>query len=152
MADVQLQVDEAFAGEVSESDLAQAVAAALEREGQPDAEVTVVVTDDETVADLNRRFRGMEGPTDVLSFSAVEPAPGFVAPPDAPPYLGDIVIALPFTRLQAAALDRTLRDELRLLAVHGTLHLLGYDHDEPADEAAMWALQDQILEGLTPEE
>jgi probable rRNA maturation factor len=64
-------------------------------------------------------------------------------------YLGDIVIALPFTRRQAAALNRPLIDELRLLAVHGALHLLGYDHAEPGEEAIMWAKQDAILAGLT---
>ena len=63
-------------------------------------------------------------------------------------YLGDIVIALPFTRRQAAALNRPLIDELRLLAVHGVLHLLGYDHAEPEEEAVMWAKQDAILAGL----
>jgi probable rRNA maturation factor len=146
---VEVQVDESFAPEVSEEELASAVAAALARGGQADAEVTVVLTDDEAVADLNLRFRGIEGPTDVLSFSAAEPAPGFVMAPEAPPYLGDIVIALPFARRQAADLGRPLRDELRLLAVHGALHLLGYDHAEPAEEAAMWARQDEILAGLT---
>ena len=60
-------------------------------------------------------------------------------------YLGDILIALPFTRRQAAELNRPLAAELRLLTVHGVLHLLGYDHAEEAEEAAMWAKQDAIL-------
>lgn len=63
-------------------------------------------------------------------------------------YLGDIIIALPYTRRQAATLGRRLRDELRLLTVHGVLHLLGYDHAEPDEEASMWARQDAILAQL----
>jgi len=63
--------------------------------------------------------------------------------------LGDIVIALPFTRRQAADSGRELRDELRLLAVHGTLHLLGYDHDNAKQETAMRARQDAILSRLS---
>jgi probable rRNA maturation factor len=84
----------------------------------------------------------------VLSFSAIEPAPGFVVAPDAAPYLGDIVIAVPYSRRQAAALGRSLDDELRLLVVHGVLHLLGYDHASPEEEARMWARQDEILAEL----
>jgi probable rRNA maturation factor len=60
-------------------------------------------------------------------------------------YLGDILIALPYVRRQAAGLGRELKSELRLLAVHGTLHLLGYGHAEPEEEAIMWARQDAIL-------
>ncbi len=148
MTHVDVQVDDEYQAEVAADDLTRAVAVALDREGQPNAEVTVVVTSDEAVAELNRQFRNVAGPTDVLSFSAVEPAPGFVAAPDAPAYLGDIIIAFPFTRHQAAEANRPLRDELRLLAVHGTLHLLGYDHSEPDDETRMWARQDEILAGL----
>jgi probable rRNA maturation factor len=63
-------------------------------------------------------------------------------------YLGDIVIACPYAARQAAALDRTLREELRLLVVHGVLHLLGYDHASAEEEAAMWARQRAILARL----
>jgi probable rRNA maturation factor len=77
----------------------------------------------------------------------MEPAPGFVAAPEALSYLGDIVIAVPYSQRQAQELGRSLRDELRLLIVHGVLHLLGYDHATPDDEARMWARQDEILAG-----
>lgn len=142
---ISVQVDDAFATEVDAADLTAVIAAALADEGQEEAEVTLVVTDDAVVAALNERYRGVAGPTDVLSFSAREPAAGFVSAPGADAYLGDIIIALPFTRQQAAALGRPLAAELRLLAVHGVLHLLGYDHADPAQEAAMWARQDAIL-------
>lgn len=145
---IVVQVDEEFAAEVDAADLARAVAAALLAEDESAGEVTVVVTSDEAVAELNQQYRGVAGATDVLSFPAQDPTPGFVSAPEMAAYLGDIIIALPFTQRQAAALSRPLRDELRLLAVHGTLHLLDYDHAEPEEEAAMWARQDAILSSL----
>lgn len=145
---VDVQVDEIYTAEVDVADLSRAVVATLQAEGQGAAAVTVVVTSDEAVRALNRHYRGVDAPTDVLSFAAQESTPGFVAAPGAAVYLGDIVIALPFTRRQAAAAGQTLADELRLLAVHGTLHLLGYDHAEPGEKAVMWARQDAILAKL----
>jgi probable rRNA maturation factor len=146
---ISVQVDGFFGADVDPADLAQAVAATLAAEGRADGEVSVVVTSDEALAKLNQQFRGIAEPTDVLSFAAQEPAPGFVSAPEAAAYLGDVLIALPFTRRQADALGRNLADELRLLAVHGTLHLLGYDHAEPDEERTMWARQDEILAGLS---
>jgi len=143
-----VQVDDLFAAEVDAAGIARAVGATLTAEGHPDSEVSVVVTTDEVLAGLNQLYRGGAGPTDVLSFSAQEPAPGFVSAPEAAAYLGDILIALPFTRRQAAELGQNLADELRLLAVHGCLHLLGYDHVDPDEEARMWVRQDEILAGL----
>jgi probable rRNA maturation factor len=143
-----VEVDEPYATELDARDIVRAITATLLTESRPDGEVTLLITDDEAVAAYNQQYRGVEGPTDVLSFAAQEPTPGFVTAPEMACYLGDIVIALPFTRRQAAALNRPLIDELRLLAVHGTLHLLGYDHAEPEEEAIMWAKQDAILAGL----
>ena len=144
---IVVQVDEAYEGEVDAADLVAAVVAALEAEEQS-GEVTVVVTTDEAVAELNQQYRDTEGPTDVLSFPAQDPTPGFVTAPEMDAYLGDIIIALPYTRRQAERVGKPLRDELRLLAIHGALHLLGYDHAEPEEEAAMWARQDAILARL----
>lgn len=144
---IVVQVDDEFADRVDPADLMAAVSATLEAEARP-GEVTVVITTDEVVAELNLQYRDTEGPTDVLSFPAQDPTPGFVSAPEMAAYHGDIMIALPFTERQAAALDRPLRDELRLLVVHGTLHLLGYDHAEPEEEAQMWARQDEVLARL----
>jgi probable rRNA maturation factor len=146
--EISVEVDEIYAAEVNADDIARAIAATLAAEDRPEGEVTLVITSDEEVAGYNQQYRGVEGPTDVLSFAAQEPTPGFVSAPEMANYLGDIIIALPFTRRQAAALSRPLADELRLLAVHGTLHLLGYDHAEPEEEALMWARQDAILAAL----
>lgn len=144
---ILVEVDEAFALLVDADDLAAAVRAALLAE-QVSGEVTLVITSDEAVAELNEHYRETAGPTDVLSFSAQDPTPGFVTAPEMTTYLGDIIIAFPFTERQAAALNRPVRDELRLLAVHGALHLLGYDHGELEEEAIMWARQEGILAGL----
>ncbi len=145
---IVVEVDDLYADAVDSCDLATAIAATLSAEQHDDDSVTLVITSDEAVAELNLHYRGIEGPTDVLSFPAQEPTPGFVSAPEMSGYLGDIVIAYPYTQRQAAELGRELADELRLLAVHGTLHLLGYDHGTPAEEAVMWAQQDAIVARL----
>jgi probable rRNA maturation factor len=145
---VSVQVDDAYLPDVDAADIGRTAAAVLVLEGQPDGEVSVVLTSDETVAALNGQFRGVPEPTDVLSFSAREPTPGFVAPAEAAAYLGDVVIAVPFTCRQAAESGREPAGELRLMVVHGLLHLLGYDHADPPGEAAMWGRQDEILARL----
>lgn len=155
-AKIVIQVECDSADDVDARDLLRALEATLQAEGRPEGELTLVITGDTAVADLNRAYLGVDGPTDVLSFPAQEPADGlaaspaasFISAPEMANYLGDIIIALPYTRRQAAELGRSLRDELRLLAVHGALHLLGYDHAERAEATEMWARQDAILAGV----
>ena len=145
---ITVDILEPFQGLVSANRLQLALETVLEREGAY-GDVTLLISDDPTIADLNRRFLGQDGPTDVLSFPAQDDASStFVLPPDADPYLGDIVIAYPFAQRQAQTLNRDIADELELLAVHGALHLVGYDHAEPDEEAAMWARQEAILRDL----
>ena len=114
--------------------------------------VTVLtLTGDEHLREYNRRYRGLDEPTDVLAFAAQE-APKdqrFQAPPGTEDWLGDIVISLPRARRQAREAGHPINDEVRLLAVHGFLHLLGYDHADPAEETAMTALTNRIL-GSSP--
>jgi probable rRNA maturation factor len=118
----------------------------------PAETVTVLtLTGDEHLREYNRRYRGLDEPTDVLAFAAQE-APKdqrFQAPPGTEHWLGDIVISLPRARRQAREAGHPMNDEVRLLAVHGFLHLLGYDHAEPPEEAAMTALTNRIL-GSSP--
>jgi probable rRNA maturation factor len=114
----------------------------------PDQTVTVVtLTSDQRLREYNSRYRGLDEPTDVLAFAAREqPTDGrFQPPPGTEDWLGDIVISVPLARRQARQAHHPLDDEVRLLAVHGFLHLLGYDHAEPAEEAAMTALTNRIL-------
>jgi len=118
----------------------------------PDETVTVLtLTGDEHLREYNRRYRGLDEPTDVLAFAAQETPKDqrFQAPPGTEHWLGDIVISLPRARRQAREAGHPFNDEVRLLAVHGFLHLLGYDHAEPAEETAMSGLSNRIL-GSSP--
>ncbi len=114
-------------------------------------EVGVRLTDDAEVRALNHRYRGVDAPTNVLSFPATACTPG--ALPEAPPAgaplpLGDVVVALETVRAEAANQGKPLADHLRHLVVHGVLHLAGYDHADDAQAAAMEDLEAGILAGL----
>ena len=104
--------------------------------------VAVLLTDDETVRDLNARFRGKDAPTNVLSFPAA-PMPGIEPPP-----LGDVVLSFETCAAEAEAQAKTLADHLSHLVVHGVLHLLGRDHEDDAEAEAMEAEERAILAGL----
>lgn len=150
---VEFDVDDAYAAAVNTETLAAAVRAALRHQGVGAGEVTVVVTSDEEVRQINRTYRGIDAATDVLSFAARDEAEAGSPPLTMPPelaaelagYLGDIVIAYPYAARQAGQYGVSVTSELRLLVVHGTLHLLGLDHDTPDAEAAMWAAQEAVL-------
>ncbi len=146
---IEVDVAQAYQALVDSDFVERAAHCALAAE-RADGDVTIIITNDETIAELNERFLGKVGPTDVLSFPAYEEESDFVLPPEesATPYLGDVIIALPFTQRQARRLGRPLQDELALLVVHGILHLLGYDHATPEEKAEMWQKQDAILSGL----
>lgn len=146
MITVHVEVAEPYRDRVDADDLVYWVQKTLAAEGVSAGEVTVVVTDDNTVRSLNRTFRGVDAPTDVLSFPSQEgedvPLPSEEA---SVPYLGDVVIAYPVAEAQARQYGHSPQEELRLLVVHGVLHLLGYDHATPEEEARMWARQEAIL-------
>jgi len=150
--------------------LARAVARALHAAGAPaPGSVAITLTDDAALAALNAQHMGQEGPTDVLSFpilppeafpphegghARAEPGPAFPLPPGARQPIGDIVVSVERAIEQAATgrggqtgdVRWSPADELRLLVTHGTLHLCGWDHAEPDEEAAMRALERQLLE------
>lgn len=106
-------------------------------------EVSIAIDEDRAIQVLNRQFLGVDAPTDVLSFPSSETNPETGAP-----YLGDIMISYPRAKQQAENAGETIGDELQLLVVHGMLHLLGYDHAEPDEKAAMWAVQQKALNHL----
>lgn len=110
------------------------------------ADLSIVIAPDELVHDLNKRHRGVDAPTDVLSFPA-EPLPPEIAAEETP-YLGDLILAYPYTLTQAQATHHNPADEFALLVVHGILHLLGYDHDTPASQQIMWQKQAELLKML----
>lgn len=152
---VDVRVDAPYVDLVAVDALIEVAERVLRRGSQPlDTTLTVVVTDDETIRALNRTYRDEDSVTDVLSFAAMgvptnreDRFPAFVSPDDEPPYLGDVVISFPTALAQATARDEAVGEELRLLVAHGCLHLLGYDHATPEEEAAMWALQAEVLAG-----
>jgi probable rRNA maturation factor len=114
----------------------------------PAAELSMVLVDENSMADLHMRWMDLPGPTDVMSFPMDELEPGGRpdAPEPGPSLLGDIVLCPEFAAKQAEAAGHSLGHELALLTVHGVLHLLGYDHAEPEEEKEMFALQKQLLE------
>jgi probable rRNA maturation factor len=132
---------------LDEQQLRAAATEVLKRyDASSDRCLTIVITNNAEVAALNRQYRGIDVPTDVLSFPADQPP---AALPDEPPYLGDLVIAYPYAAAQAKHAGHTFGDSLALLVVHGTLHLLGFDHDTPENRAKMWAAQEATLRALS---
>ena len=121
-------------------------------DGRP-VEVSVALVDEPTIAQLNARFRGIDRPTDVLSFSLDDPDDPVPQPPtaDEPRLLGEIVISVPRAVAQAQEYGHSVERELAYLAVHGCLHLLGYDHEDEASRQVMRAREEAALEacGLT---
>jgi probable rRNA maturation factor len=113
----------------------------LEQESAPaDADMTIVLTDDAQLHELNREFLGVDAPTDVLSFPASESDPETGLP-----YLGDILISIPRATEQARAAGHPVEAEVQLLVVHGTLHLMGHDHAEAEEKERMWKAQAEVL-------
>lgn len=111
----------------------------------PRTEVAVTLVDIDRMSELHEQWMGEPGPTDVLSFPMDEltpPASGELARPGV---LGDVVICPQVAQAQAEAAGHGLADEMDLLLTHGVLHLLGYDHAEPAEHAEMFGLQEQLL-------
>ena len=112
-----------------------------------EAELAVMLTDDSGIRTLNNNWRHIDKPTNVLSFPALQPT-GSVGPDEAPRMLGDIAIAYETTRKEADDEQKPFDHHLSHLAVHGFLHLVGYDHEKDDDAEAMEALEREILAQL----
>ena len=108
------------------------------------AEVSILLTDDDTVRRLNARHRGIDRPTNVLSFALGEAAPG----PGQPSMLGDVVLAAGVVAREALAQGKPAARHISHLVVHGMLHLLGYDHETDSQAETMEALELRVLAGL----
>ena len=143
--DVQIEVD---VPEGTAALLETAVLATLwQQQVSPPAILSCLLSDDDTIQQLNRDFRQVDKPTDVLSFPAGDEMPGMELA-GMPAYLGDIAISVPYAQRQAAQAGHDLAAELQLLAIHGVLHLLGHDHGEPEEKEKMWAAQTAVLAQL----
>jgi len=110
-------------------------------------DLTVVITGDEALRELNRRHRGLDASTDVLAFANETRGP-FVDAPTFPRYLGDVIISFPQAEAQALEAGNDLSAELQLLVVHGVLHLLGYDDQTQPERTRMWRAQQAVLDEL----
>ena len=143
---ITIAISDPFLEKITPALIERAAHAALEHEqADPENDLTVAVEDDARLQELNREFLGIDAPTDVLSF----PSGGDEIDPETNhPYLGDIILSYPRALEQAAASGDPVEAEIQLLVVHGVLHLLGYDHAEPAEKAEMWAAQAEILQML----
>jgi probable rRNA maturation factor len=107
------------------------------------ADLSIAFCDNPYIQGLNAQFRGIDRPTDVLSFPSDE-----INPESGNRYLGDIVISLPQARFQAEAAPNPIASEISMLVIHGILHLRGYDHDNPNKKKEMWDKQNAILLSL----
>lgn len=125
------------------SDVERAALAALDSENAESGAITIVLTDKARMQALNREFSGNDISTDVLSFPD-----GTIDPDLNLMYFGDIIIAVPIAQAQAEREGHSTNDELMLLTVHGTLHLLGFDHKLPQEKDRMWIYQERILNQL----
>ena len=132
--------------------IARAVETVLSQQGEAEAQVDVTLVDDEAIQELNRAYRNVDRPTDVLSFALQEELPENGEPTVAggPPdlLLGDVIISLPRAVEQAREYGHSLEREAAFLAVHGTLHLLGFDHGTPEEERDMMARTERALAPL----
>ena len=124
-----------------------ATAAELVAADVGETELAVMLTDDDGIRTLNRNWRGIDKPTNVLSFPALQPT-GPRGPGDAPRMLGDIAIAYETTRREAEEERKPFDHHLSHLAVHGFLHLVGYDHEKDQEAETMEELEREILSQL----
>jgi probable rRNA maturation factor len=144
VSEISIIISEQYQELILENSLKLAADTTLSHESVPNSpSVTVIITDDETIEELNLRYRGIAKPTDVLAFET-----DFTDPDLDSRYLGDVVISFPQARKQAESGGHELKQELQLLIIHGLLHLLGYDHDTADQKEKMWSVQSSILDQL----
>ncbi|MBI4216158.1 MAG: rRNA maturation RNase YbeY [Chloroflexi bacterium] len=142
-----MKIRASFRKAVARKDLARAAQGALQGQASP-VELEVAVVGDREMRRLNLAHRGQDETTDVLAFALREGPADFVAPPDGVLHLGQVVVSYHQAERQAREAGQAVAEEIRLLVVHGVLHLLGYDHEDSAAEAAMRARERAVLSEL----
>lgn len=157
---ITVQVFRAFQGAVSPAWLRRVMRKALDVVYQSqDCELGLVIADNDTLRGLNQYYRGIDDVTDVLAFPlsrhsidtntiSGESNIHFITPVGVPETLGDVIISYPQSVLQAQQHGHSVDRELAVLIVHGVLHLLGYDHDQPVKEKLMAAQEAGVLAGI----
>jgi len=146
---MSIEINNESAIEVDEAALQRLAAYAFDiMHVHPDAELAIVLVDEAAMERLHVQWMDEPGPTDVLSFPMDELRPGTEEEPSPAGLLGDVVLCPQVAQVQAETAGHTLMDELLLLTTHGILHLLGFDHAEPAEEREMFGIQRDILVGF----
>lgn len=138
-----IHIDSLVRPQPVKGELIERAAKAVLENQSANGDLSIVLTDDAQLHQLNREYLGVDAPTDVLSFPASE-----TDPDTGTPYLGDVLISIQRAESQAQSAGHPLEAELQLLVVHGVLHLLGHDHAEPEDKIRMWDAQGQVLDKL----
>jgi probable rRNA maturation factor len=156
LEEIAVFAEEEFRGVADRGWVKKIVRQVLKAEGVATPyEVSLVFTDSEKVKQLNRDYRGVDEPTDVLAFYMF-PQKGadssFALPPDGVTRLGEVIISYPQAVAQAKEQGHSPQRELALLVIHGILHLLGYDHEEPEKESKMRAREREFLEKYLPKQ
>jgi probable rRNA maturation factor len=147
---MSIEVNNESAIEVDESALQRLATYAFDiMHVHPDAELAIVLVDEAAMEQLHVQWMDEPGPTDVLSFPMDELRPGTEDEPSPAGLLGDVVLCPQVAQAQAETAGHTLMEELLLLTTHGILHLLGFDHAEPAEEREMFGIQRDILIGFS---
>jgi probable rRNA maturation factor len=141
---IYLTIDEQYRAMIEPDLINRAALVAFQHQGiSSDTSLSIVVTDDLQLHQLNQQFVGIDSPTDVLSFPA-----GYIDPDTNSFYLGDILVSYPRAHEQALQAGHSIEAELQLLVVHGILHLAGHDHEQDQDKVNMWTAQAEILSNL----
>ena len=143
---ITVLIADSFTEQIQPAVLERASNAVLEKHVlETENDLTVAIEGDERLRELNQAYLDIDAPTDVLSF----PSGGDEIDPDTGhPYLGDIMVSYPRALEQAQLAGHAVLDEVQLLVIHGTLHLLGYDHAAPEEKEEMWQIQGEILQEL----
>lgn len=148
---IEITIDSDFKSKLDPTILQNAIHTTLVSAEKANTDVTLKITGDEEMHHLNQTYRNIDRTTDVLSFNQ-----DYIDPETGRLYLGDIIISFDQAHAQAVANQRPLIEECTRLAIHGTLHLLGYDHAEPEEKEIMWnkqeSLLDKIMESLQGEQ
>lgn len=141
-----LEINNFTTSQVDEKFLQKVAQRVLEGEGIKKAEISLAIIGGGRMRSFNKKYRGKNRITDVLSFGEnLKHSHAFVMPPDNMVRLGEVVICLPQAKKQAKKQGHSLERELSFLLIHGVLHLLGYDHEKMGERKIMFARQDKIL-------
>ena len=147
--EINILFDEGFEDTLKEDWLRQVASQALNAEHQTDAEMGILITGQDKIRQLHKEYMDEDEPTDVLSFAMREKgpldAPDFVFPAGDAAHLGEVIISYPQAEIQAAEHGHSAKKEVAILLIHGVLHLVGYDHDQPERQKKMQAKEKAIL-------